>query len=47
MRFCFMYRNKTFNRKKVMIVFVAVFYYDVSDWKTGLSDDILLRILWK
>lgn len=43
-----MYRNKTFNRKKVMIVFVAVFfYYDVSDWKTGLSDDILLRILWK
>ena len=39
-----MYRNKTFNRKKVMIVFVAVFFYhDVSDWKTGLSDDLLLE----
>ena len=41
-----MYRNKTFNRKKVMIVFVAVFF--IMMFLIGsLSDDILLRILWK
>ena len=43
-----MYRNKTFNPQKGNDrIRGSFFYHDVSDWKTGISDDLLLRILWK
>ncbi len=40
-----MYRNKTPNRKKIMIIFVAICLVFHSYGEARVFDDILLRVL--